>query len=169
MSSPTRAECLPDGPSNKPPGSATIHLWSKALVNASRTIWFVIVACACGLRVARGLVGSLRRQREGSRGVIVSLRRLREGGPRETIAAMALARARLRCPHGRTAIDVDTGTGMNFCVPSRDFVAPIDQRRVALLGRGHLKSKELQQKSSLTTAQRSAKRIGRVLAWTATG
>ena len=32
--SPTRLECLPLGPSNSPPGSATIHLWSKALVNA---------------------------------------------------------------------------------------------------------------------------------------
>ena len=51
LSSPTRLECLPLGPSNSPPGSATIHLWSKAFVNASRTIWFVIVACACGLRV----------------------------------------------------------------------------------------------------------------------
>ena len=58
FSSPTRLECLPEGPSNKPPGSATIHLWSKAFVNASRTIWFVILACAWCLRVSvrgRGL------------------------------------------------------------------------------------------------------------------
>ena len=70
MSSPTRLECLPLGPSKRPPGSATIHLWSKAFVNASRTIWFVIVACACGLRVE---VRGVRRRARGREGFAAAM------------------------------------------------------------------------------------------------
>ena len=119
FSSPTRLECLPDGPSNNPPGSATIHLWSKALVNAcaravggarlSRIIDAVLIPRApsgssswlavgtCGREFVGA--GSLRRR---ARGCDASLLRWR-------------ARVRLRCPHGARGGGVYDGTDAHFC------------------------------------------------------